>query len=130
MRHVTPWPLTTPSVAILALERADDDQHKYDDMKQLDWARLVQAWQRREKGTVFWTTLSQEELESGLQANDLAFIPHYSEPGRCNGVDIPFCDGKHKASVRIKRVPDNHRELRDICQKVQDQGQRSTRQGR
>ena len=36
-------------------------------------------------------------------------------------MDVPFLDGKHKARVRIKRVPEEHAELRNIYQKVQDE---------
>ena len=105
----------------LAMAKADDDEHRYDEMQELDWDLLMEAYQEKRKGVVFWTTDSKEDLESGLKAHDLAFIPHYSAPGRCNSIDVPFNDGKHKASIRIKIVPEEHAELRDFCQKVQEQ---------
>ena len=133
----------------LLQRKADDEDHRYDEMVELDWDLLMEAIQEqrseiqtkeaearkkkqpkeakdqkcaeKKQGVVFWTTDTKEELESGLKAHDLAFIPHYSAPGRCNGIDIPFNAGKHKSSVRIKIVPENHRELRDFCQKVQDE---------
>ena len=36
-------------------------------------------------------------------------------------MDVPFCDGKRRASVRIRRVPEDHLELRAFCQRVQDE---------
>ena len=106
---------------MLAMAKADDDEHRYDDMQELDWCLLLHAYQEKGKGVVFWTTDSREELESGLKAHDLTFIPHYSAPGRLNGIDVPFNDGKHKASIRIKIVPEHHLQLREFCQKVQEE---------
>ena len=34
---------------------------------------------------------------------------------------MPVSDGHRQASIRIKRVPENHWELRDFCQRVQDE---------
>ena len=70
---------------------------------------------------VFWTEAPLERLEKGLHDNGLAFVPHYSAPGQCTFVDVPFCDGKRRASVRIRRVPEEHLELRAFCQRVQDE---------
>ena len=89
-------------------------------MKELEWGELPEAWQERSKGTVFWTTGPLEDLEHGLHENGLAFVPHYMAPGKCNSVDVPFPDGS-RAGIRIKQVPENHRELRDFCQRVQDE---------
>ena len=91
-----------------------------DEMVELDWCLLIEAYQKR-KGVVFWTTEKTETLKKGLQDHRLAYVPHYSAPGRLNGMDIPFNDGKRKPSIRIKIVPEEHAQLRDFCQKVQEQ---------
>ena len=80
-------------------------------MLELDWCELLTAWHEKRRGAVFWTTAPMQTLEHGLHAHSLAFVPHYTAPGQCSSVDVPFSDGKHVDSVRIKRVPENHREL-------------------
>ena len=107
----------------LAMAREDVDEHRYDDMQALDGNRpLVLEAVRARKPAVFWTTESIKTLDAWLTSEELTFIPYYTAPGRCSGVDIPFSDEDgHRKSVRIKLVPDNHRELRDICQRVQEQ---------
>ncbi len=88
-------------------------------MKEFDWCELLEAWQETHKGTVFWTTGPLEDLEHGLHEHALAFVPHYTAPGQCNFVDVPFSDGSAAGSavgaarnaIRIRRLPENHREL-------------------
>ena len=58
--------------------------------RELDWCELLTAWQEKRKGVVFWTTEPIKELETNLWEKRLAFIPHYTAPGECNGVDVPF----------------------------------------
>ena len=89
-------------------------------MLELDWSQLLEAWHEKRK-VVFWTTEPIERLEEGLRANNLAFVPHYSAPDQCNSVDVPFANGKHKAAVRIRRVPEDHVQLRAFCQRVRDE---------
>ena len=74
-----PWPQVC-----LITARADDDEHRYDEMKELDWCELLEAWQEKHKGTVFWITGPLEDLEKDLHSNGLAFVPHYTAPGKCN----------------------------------------------
>ena len=103
----------------LKTTKADDDDHKYDEMVEFDWPLLIEALQEL-RAEVFWTTLGEESLRKGLLAHCVAYRPHYASPGHMNSVDIPFLDGKRAKTVRIKRVPDNHAELRQFCQNVQD----------
>ena len=49
--------------------------------------------------------MTQTELEKGLEDNELAFVPHYIAPGKCNSVAIPFNYGKKRAWVHIEMVP-------------------------
>ena len=98
-----------------------DDEHRYDEMLELNWPQLVQAWQEKRKGVVFWTTAPLKTLEDSLHANNLAFVPHYSAPDQCTSLHVPFSDGKHRAAVRIRRVPEDHVQLRAFCQRVQDE---------
>ena len=99
--------------------KADDDVHMYDKMIEFEWDLLIKALQER-RADVFWTTMDEETLRKGLVENKTAFVPHYASPGHMNSVDVPFNDGKHRKTIRIKRVPDNHAELRQFCQNVQD----------
>ncbi len=105
----------------LKTARADDDDHKYDEMVEFEWPLLIDALQER-CAKVFWTTLDEESLRKGLKHHSLAYLPHYASPGHMNSVDVPFYDpnDKHRKTIRIKRVPDNHAELRQFCQNVQD----------
>ena len=66
---------------LLVTAKADDDEHRYDDMRELDWCDLLEAWLEKRKGVVFWTTAPIKELETGLHTHDFAFIPHYMAPG-------------------------------------------------
>ncbi len=79
----------------------------------------MEAWHERRK-TVFWTTESIKSLEDTLRANGLAVVPRYSAPDQCNVVDVPFA-AKRRSYVRIKRLPEDHLELRAFCQRVQDE---------
>ena len=96
---------------------ADDESHRYDEMVELDWLLLLEAWQER-RSDVFWTTLDEETLRVGLKAHWFPFVPHYASPGHMNSIDVPFCDGKARKTIRIKRIPDNHEELRQFCENV------------
>ena len=105
---------------LLLTPKTEEDAHNYDDMVELDWPQLLEAWHDKRKA-VFWTTASIESLEQGLHDNSLAFVPHYSAPSQCSFVDVPFSDGKHRQHIRIKRVPKEHVQLRAFCQQVQDE---------
>ena len=61
---------------LLVTAKADHDEHRYDDMLELDWCDLLEARQEKRKGIVFWTTAPIKELETGLHTHDFAFIPH------------------------------------------------------
>ena len=97
------------------------DEHRYDEMLELDWAQLTQALQEKRKGVVFWTVAPLETLEDSLRASNLAFVPHYSAPSQYTYIDVLFYDGKRQASVRIRRVPSEHAQLRAFCESVQDE---------
>ena len=102
------------------LKAADEeDTHCYDEMLPLAWPELMEAWHERRK-TVFWTTEPIKSLEDALRANGLSFVPRYSAPDQCNVVDVPFA-AKRRSYVRIKRLPEDHLELRAFCQRVQDE---------
>ena len=94
---------------------------QYDAMIPFDWSQLLDAWHDKRKA-VFWTTTPLDSLlEKGLHDRGLAFVPHYASPTAYTFVDIPFCDGKRRASIRVRRVPEEHLELRAFCQRVQDE---------
>ena len=59
--------------------------------------------------------------EKGLRDHQLTCVPHWAGPDQCCFVDFPFCDGKRRACVRVRRVPEDHAELRQLCQRVQDE---------
>ena len=70
---------------------------------------------------MFWTTAPLDKLlERGMHDHGLAFVPHYAGPNNFTFVDVPFCDGKRRAYIRIRRVPAEQLELRAFCQRVQD----------
>ena len=48
-------------------------------------------------------------------------VPHWAGPDQCCFVDFPFCDGKRRTCIRVRRVPVDHLELRQLCQRVQDE---------
>ena len=74
---------------LLVSAKGDQDAHLYDDMVQFEWPLLLGAVQNKRKA-VFWTDAPLERLEKGLHDNGLAFVPHYSAPGHCTSVDVPF----------------------------------------
>ena len=100
----------------LSCFRASPDEHRYDEMEELDWARLKEVYDSREKNVVMHTTKNVQKLKDGLHGHDLSFIPHYSAPGLLSGLEVPFPGGT--TGIRIKCVPDNHRALRAFCERV------------
>jgi hypothetical protein len=103
----------------LKTAKADDDTHKYDEMQEFSCLLLLEALQER-RADVFWTTMDEDTLRKQLVEHKIAFVPHYASPGHMNSIDVPFTDGHHHQTIRIKRVPDNHQELRQFCQNVQN----------
>ena len=95
-----------------------EDEHAYDSMREFDWCEFTDAVQNGQK-MVFWTTNPLCEFESGLREKQLAFIPRYTAPDRYAAITVLLSDGKRRNGIVIKRVPDNHLELRDFCQVVQ-----------
>ena len=89
----------------LAMERDEQDKDLYDDMEELEFPLVVEAMQQQQQ-PVFWTTMSADELEKGLKAHDISYLPHYTSPTHLNLVTIPYNIGKHKAFIRIRRVPE------------------------
>lgn len=115
--------------AHLAIKDCKTYLRSADDVKKLKSCAILQEmladapWDSLkpyESQTAFWTTMDEETLRKGLLAHRMAYVPHYASPGHMNSVDVPFNDGKHVKTIRIKRVPDNHAELRQFCQNVQD----------
>ena len=103
----------------IRVTRSEADEHKFDGMKRLEWDLLLKAYQEKE-AAVFWTT-DEKSLRDGLRKHDYEFRPNYAEIGHLSFVDIPFSDDhRHRKSIRIRLVPDNHAELRQFCQNVQD----------
>ena len=101
--------------------RCDNDfdaEHAYDSMREFDWCEFTDAVHSGQK-MVFWTTNPLCELENGLREKRLAFIPRYSGPDRYVAITVLLSDGKRRNCIIIKRVPDNHLELRDFCEVVQ-----------
>ena len=47
-------------------------------------------------------------------------MPHWAGPDHFAFVDLPFGD-KRRACIRVRRVPEQHLELRAFCQRVQDE---------
>ena len=82
------------------------------------WKHLLEAWKDK-RPKVFWTC---ENLNKLLQQNardhQLTCKPHWAGPERCSYVDFPFFDG-HRKCVRVKHVPEEHQELRQVCERVQ-----------
>ena len=134
-----PEPKTTKwSPVELAMQREEADEDFYDKMEEFDWLELTAAMQAK-RSVVFWTTLSAAELESGLQTNDVSYVPHYTAPGRLNLITIQIwtvkqVEGKkdqvRKDFIRIRRVPEyfesddgrikmGHVQLSTFCKTVQ-----------
>ena len=87
-------------------------------MKAFDWCELSDAVEKKQQ-QIFWTTQSLCDLENGLRDKRLAFVPRHTGPDRYAAITVLLADGKPKHGIVIRRVPDNHHELRDFCEVVQ-----------
>ena len=86
-------------------------------MLELNWSQLVQAWQERRKGVVFWNTAPLKTLEDSLHANDLAFVPHYSAPDQCTTLDVTFSDERSFASGACPKTTYSFERSASACKK-------------